>query len=254
MVDSGVLKAQNVPSICRMSQTSCITARRSELLHQNAHVAHAQRTQRCKYGEAVFVYQSGLNAAASPKNAGRRDGGFMKNRIELDFWAYPNEILNRMRREGVLCTVVDEASNHNIITLGWGQIGPFYHGHPVFAIAVTPQRHSWIFLEKVPEFVIAVPDDSLRRAVDLCGTLSGRDADKFKASGLTPVESSYVKAPSVLECPINIECRVYAKVSPPHFLLTPEHRKAPVEYQHTIYFAEVLGTFGWEADCGHRDP
>jgi flavin reductase (DIM6/NTAB) family NADH-FMN oxidoreductase RutF len=172
----------------------------------------------------------------------------MKNRIELNFWEYSNEILNRMREEGVLCTVTDKASNNNIITLGWGQIGPFYHDHPVFIIAIAPQRYSWHFLEEMPEFVIGVPDDSLRKAVEICGTLSGRDVDKFQAAGLTPAKSKYVSAPSILECPINIECRVYTTVIPPHLLLTPEHRKAPVGCQHTIYFAEVLGTFGWEPD------
>jgi hypothetical protein len=29
-------------------------------------------------------------------------------------------------------------------------------------------------------------------------------------------------------------------------LLTPEHRQRPIEQQHTIYFAEVLGTYGWK--------
>lgn len=170
----------------------------------------------------------------------------MKTRIELDFWEYPAEILSKMRKGGILCTVTDKASNNNIITLGWGQIGPSYHVHPVFTIAVTPQRYSWRFLEEIPEFVIAVPDDSLKKAAKTCGTLSGRNIDKFKAAGLTKVKSKYVKAPSILEAPINIECRIYNKISPPHMILTPEHRKAPLGNQHTIYFAEVLGTFGWE--------
>lgn len=104
----------------------------------------------------------------------------MENRIELNFWDHTNEILNRMRRKGVLCTVTDNASNRNIITLGWGQIGPFYYGHPVFIIAVTPQRYSWHFLEETSEFVIAVPDDSLEKATEICGTLSGRDIDKLR--------------------------------------------------------------------------
>ena len=172
----------------------------------------------------------------------------MKNRIELNFWEYSDVILNRLQNEGLLCVVTDKASNNNIITLGWGQIGPSYHGHPVFIIAVAPQRYSWHFLEEVPEFVIAVPDDSLGKAAEICGTLSGRDIDKFKTSGLTPATSKFVKAPSILECPINIECRIYTKVAAPHLLLTPEHRKAPVNRQHTIYFAEVLGTFGWETN------
>ena len=168
-----------------------------------------------------------------------------ESRIELDFWEHATEILNRMRSDGLLCTVVDTAGNVNVITLGWGQIGPFYHGHPVCTIAVTPQRYSWRFLEEVPEFVLAVPDDRLSEAASLCGTKSGRDMDKFKAAGLTPVPSAHVRAPSIAECPINIECRTYTSVQPPHLLLTPEHRKRPVGEQHTIYFAEVLGTYAY---------
>ena len=164
---------------------------------------------------------------------------------ELTFWDHTDEILERFRKGGVLCTVVDNRENINVITLGWGQIGPFYHGHPVLTIAITPQRYSWRFLEEVPEFVIGVPDDSLRSAADLCGTKSGRDMDKFKEAGLTPVPSQSVKAPSIKECPINIECRVYTTVRPPHLLLTPEHRKRPVAEQHTIYFSEVLGTYSY---------
>lgn len=172
----------------------------------------------------------------------------MIKRVEVNFWDNTNNIFDKMRKGGVLCTVVDKNENKNIITLGWGQTGPFYHGHPMFIIAVTPQRYSWHFLEEVPEFVIGVPDDTLKKATQICGTLSGRDIDKFKTAKLTSLSSKYVRAPSILECPINIECQIYTKIEPPHMLLTPEHRKAPIDHQHTIYFAEVLGTFGWEID------
>ncbi|HUV93729.1 MAG TPA: flavin reductase family protein [Anaerolineae bacterium] len=173
----------------------------------------------------------------------------MARREELSFWDCASEILARMRNGGVLCSVVDKAGNQNLLTLGWGQIGPAYHGHPIFVIAVTPLRYSWRFLEEVPEFVISVPDDSLAEAVDFCGTKSGRDYDdKFAAAGLTAIPSVHVAAPSIAEAPINVECRIYARIAPPHMLLTPEHRRRPLEQQHTIYFAEVLGTYRWEAD------
>jgi flavin reductase (DIM6/NTAB) family NADH-FMN oxidoreductase RutF len=169
-----------------------------------------------------------------------------RERIALDFWDCAGEILYRLRVGGVLCAVVDHVGRTNVLTLGWGQIGPFYHGHPVFSIAITPLRYSWRFLAEVPEFVIAVPNDSLQEAARLCGSRSGRDGDKFAAAGLTPVPAAHVRAPAILECPINVECRVYSRVHPPHTLLTPEHRQRPVEQQHTIYFAEVLGTYGWK--------
>jgi flavin reductase (DIM6/NTAB) family NADH-FMN oxidoreductase RutF len=170
----------------------------------------------------------------------------MKERRQLDFWDCAEEILSRMRNGGVLCTVVDNAGKQNIITLGWGLLGPHYYEKPILVIAITPLRYSWRFLEEVPEFVIAVPDDSLQEAAALCGSESGRDMDKFAAAGLTPVPSLHVRAPSILECPINVECRLYTKVAPPHMLLTATHRQRPVAQQHTIYFAEVLGTYGWQ--------
>jgi flavin reductase (DIM6/NTAB) family NADH-FMN oxidoreductase RutF len=175
---------------------------------------------------------------------------------QLDFWACTTEILNRMRPGGggVLCTVADQAGKQNLLTLGWGQIGPSYHDHPVFIIAVAPPRYSWRFLEEVPEFVIAVPDDTLRSAVDFCGTKSGRDLDKFKAARLTPVSSVHVRPPSIAECSMNVECRIYATLAPPHMLLTPEHRRAPLQNQHTLYFAEVLGTYRWKMNSGVPEP
>ncbi len=144
---------------------------------------------------------------------------------------------------GVLCTVTDGAGRTNVLTLGWGQIGPGYHGRPISTIAVTPLRYSWRFLEVCGEFVIAVPDEHLREAAALCGSRSGRDLGQFAAAGLTRVPSIHVRAPSILECPVNVERRVYARVAPPHLLLTPEHRRRPLTEQHTIYFAEMLGTY-----------
>jgi flavin reductase (DIM6/NTAB) family NADH-FMN oxidoreductase RutF len=170
----------------------------------------------------------------------------MHKRTSLDFWAHVHEILDRMRHGGVLCCVVGAEGETNLLTLGWGQIGPGYHGHPILTIAVTPLRYSWRLLEGGNDFTIAVPGDDLREAVALCGRISGRDGNKFEAAGLTPVPGLEVHAPSVLECPLNIECRIYARIHPPHMLLTPEHRQRPVEEQHTIYFSEVLGAYGWK--------
>ena len=163
----------------------------------------------------------------------------------LDFWENSSTILRQMQSKhgGIICCVVDNAGNTNAITLGWGLIGPHYHRNPIVAIAVCPPRFSFHFLEETGEFVLAVPGNDMRPAANLCGTKSGRDIDKFETAGLTRVPSQHVAAPSVAECPINAECRTYTKVSPPHFLLTEKHRESPIEQQHTIYFAEVLGTY-----------
>jgi len=80
----------------------------------------------------------------------------MKQRVEIAFPGCACEILNRLQNKGVLCTVVNEVGEQNVLTLGWGLIGRQHEGHPMFAIAVTPLRYSWRFLDQVPEFVIGV--------------------------------------------------------------------------------------------------
>ena len=152
----------------------------------------------------------------------------MKQRVESTFPEYARELFYRLQNKGVLCTVTNEAGERNVLTLGWGLIGRQHEGNPMFAIAVTPLRYSWSFLEQVPEFVIGVPDDALDEATVICGTRSGRELDKFAAAGLTPAPSLHVRPPSLIECPINIECRVYTRVAPPHMLLSPAHRQRPL--------------------------
>ena len=168
-------------------------------------------------------------------------------RRTIDFWLQAGKILQQFRQGGVLCSVTDKAGQLNLITLGWGLVGPSYHGNPVMAIAVTPERYSWHALEETDTFTIAVPDGRLSAAVAFCGSRSGRDVDKFKATGLTPVAGWQVPTCAVMECPVNLECRTYARVRPPHQLLTPEHRQRPLEKQHTIYFAEVVAAYEWGA-------
>jgi len=46
------------------------------------------------------------------------------------------------------------------------------------------------------------------READYFGIASGRDVDKFAATGLTPVRSEFVNAPYIEEFPLNLECKV----------------------------------------------
>jgi flavin reductase (DIM6/NTAB) family NADH-FMN oxidoreductase RutF len=129
------------------------------------------------------------------------------------------------------------------MTIGWGLYGWFYHSHAVAVVAVRPACHTFKLLDEVEEFVLCVPTEEMAEAVAFCGKESGRDFDKFKRTGLTPVPSTHVRPVSIAECLIHVECRIYHKQRAPHFILTPEHREKPLEAQHAIYFAEVLGTF-----------
>lgn len=68
-------------------------------------------------------------------------------------------------------------------------------------ISVRPERHSYDIIRRTGEFVINLTTEELARATDWCGVRSGRDHDKFRETGLTPVPATVVKAPVVAEAP-----------------------------------------------------
>jgi flavin reductase (DIM6/NTAB) family NADH-FMN oxidoreductase RutF len=57
-------------------------------------------------------------------------------------------------------------------------------------------------------YTLSVPSAEYVQQADYFGLASGRDVDKFKATGLTPVKSNLVDAPYVGEFPMIVECKV----------------------------------------------
>ncbi len=94
----------------------------------------------------------------------------------------------------------------NIITIAW--TGTLCSKPPQLGIGVRPHRHSHTLIRERGEFVVNVPSERLLEKVDYCGMVSGREVDKFEATGLTAAPASVLKTPIIAECPINIECRV----------------------------------------------
>lgn len=106
-----------------------------------------------------------------------------------------------------LITSVDAHGKPNIITLG--EVFNLSIREPVIVgIAIAPARYSHKLISEQREFVINLPPAELMPIVWGCGQCSGRDTDKFRRFGLTPIPATHVKPPLIAECPCNIECRV----------------------------------------------
>ena len=165
----------------------------------------------------------------------------------------------------VMVSVTDGEGNDNIITIAWA--GTVCTNPPMVSISVRPERYSYPILKETGEFVINLTTKELAFATDYCGVKSGRDVDKFKEMGLTPIPASEVKAPMIKESPVNIECKVrqilplgshdmfLADVVAVHAdekYMDEKHKfhleqAEPIIYSHGSYFGcgELLGTFGY---------
>jgi flavin reductase (DIM6/NTAB) family NADH-FMN oxidoreductase RutF len=102
------------------------------------------------------------------------------------------------------------AQKSNIITLAW--VGTVCSEPPSVGIGVRPDRFSHGLLEETGEFVVNLPRADQVDVLDFCGSVSGRDVDKWVACGLTPQPGTKVQTPLIAECPIALECKVSHKI------------------------------------------
>lgn len=165
----------------------------------------------------------------------------------------------------VMVSCQREGEKPNIITVAWA--GTICSDPAMLSISVRKERYSYDIIKETGEFVVNLTTKNLCRAADFCGVRSGRDVDKFKEMKLMPQPSEKVKAPGILESPVNIECKV-KEVIPlgTHDMFMAEiaavriddkymnetgkfelNSAGLVTYSHGEYFelGEKLGTFGF---------
>ncbi|MBP5473564.1 MAG: flavin reductase family protein [Bacteroidales bacterium] len=95
---------------------------------------------------------------------------------------------------------------YNILTVAW--TGTTCTNPAMCYISIRPERYSYEIIKRNGCFVINLTTAELTKATDWCGVKSGRDVNKFKETGLTPIPATIVSAPMIDESPINIECIV----------------------------------------------
>ena len=145
-------------------------------------------------------------------------------------------------KKSVLLTCGDlQAGKFNAMTIGWGAIGTMW-SKPAAWVAVRPSRYTFEFMEKYQDFTLTVFPDSFSAALSLLGTKSGREGDKIKESGLTPIPSMIVGSPTYQEAELSIEChKIYWQDLQPSNFLDPTIMKSyPNPNYHRMYIGEIL--------------
>ena len=165
----------------------------------------------------------------------------------------------------VMVSCGEYGGKSNIITAAW--TGTVCSDPPMVYVSLRQSRYSYDMIDGSGEYVINLVTEDLARAMDFCGVRSGRDIDKWKECGLTPVPSQSVKCPAIAESPVNIECRVTQKLElGSHHMFLAEVTAVRVDgkyldekgafhlndarllaYSHGTYFGpgKKLGTFGY---------
>ncbi len=100
----------------------------------------------------------------------------------------------------------DAQGKPNGMTAAWG--GICCSDPPCVAVSLRRATYTFGSLMQRRAFTISVPSQSQVKLADYFGLVSGRDTDKFAATGLTAVRSELVDAPYIAECPMVLECEI----------------------------------------------
>ena len=73
----------------------------------------------------------------------------------------------------------------NTMTASWGGIGVMW-AEPSATCYIRPQRYTKEFVDNSDYFTLCFFDESYRKALNLCGSTSGRDVDKIKEIVIRP--------------------------------------------------------------------
>lgn len=127
----------------------------------------------------------------------------------------------------------------NTMTASWGGFGIMW-GKDVAYIVIRPQRFTKEFIDNSESFSLTFLSDEYRKILTYLGTISGRDEDKIKKSGLNLIYNE--KTPYFNEGKIVILCKkLFAQeMNSDSFLVEGiKDNCYPESDFHTLYISEI---------------
>jgi flavin reductase (DIM6/NTAB) family NADH-FMN oxidoreductase RutF len=149
------------------------------------------------------------------------------------------QALRKQVQEGVFL-IVETGEKKNLMTIGWALSGYVWRRSTIM-VAVRNSRFTYGLIEKADSFTVGVPSGNMEKSLQICGSKSGRDIDKFRECRLETRPAKKVTTP-ILQIPgYHIECRITCKVPmDPKNMLPELETLYPARDYHTLYFGEIL--------------
>jgi flavin reductase (DIM6/NTAB) family NADH-FMN oxidoreductase RutF len=127
--------------------------------------------------------------------------------MSLQFEKIFAETIGKLKNPGLLLVSSNKHGKSNVMTIGWALIGIFF-GKPVFMVSIQASSKTCEFIEDSGEFTVNVPEDDMNETVEYCGTVSGREHDKFSECSLDLLKSRIIHVPIIAQCKWHYECKV----------------------------------------------
>lgn len=133
--------------------------------------------------------------------------------------------------------------SYNTMTASWGAMGELWNKDACF-IFIRPQRYTLEFTQREELFTLSFFGEEYKDALMFCGRNSGRDYDKAKETGLTPMEID--GSMSFKESEIVIVCKkLFSQdIDPEGFIdKSLDSKNYPQKDYHKMYVGEIVACY-----------
>ncbi|MEG1950059.1 MAG: DUF4468 domain-containing protein [Odoribacter sp.] len=153
----------------------------------------------------------------------------------------PGNIFKMLSEDWMLITAGND-QQFNMMTASWGGLGHVYN-KPIAFCMINPTRYTYQLMENNDTYTLSFYTETYRDALNYCGSHSGKDGDKVKGSGLTPITTP-IGSKAFSEAWMIIECRkLVAQQLTSESILNPEVKGKWGKDLHKIFIGEILNVW-----------
>lgn len=178
------------------------------------------------------------SAGDGPINIGHI-GDYMENSFtEIEPEMIADNIFRMIGSDWMLITA-GTPDSFNTMTANWGGLGYLWNKNVSYCF-IRHQRYTFEFMERSAAYTLSFFDEKHRKALEFCGAKSGKDVDKVKETGLTPVFDPsggiyFGEARLVIECN-----KIYSQdIDPANMVDKTINLFYPHKDYHRLYIGEV---------------
>lgn len=169
-------------------------------------------------------------------------GGILQGYKQIAPDKIPGNIIKMLSEDWMLVTAGND-QKFNMMTASWGGLGHLYN-KPVAFCFINPSRYTHQLLDNGDTYTLTFYTETYRDALKYCGSHSGKDGDKVKATGLTPITTPN-GSKAFGEAWLIIECR--KMISQPIYPNGMHDAKLKQEWEgkqtHTMYIGEIINVW-----------
>jgi len=165
---------------------------------------------------------------------------------EIPFDQFTSNVFKLWDKEWLALTSGDFKINQfNAMTVAWGSFGIMWN-KPFVMVVVRPTRHTFQFINQYDTFSLCGFPEEFHNLLSVLGSKSGRDTDKVKEVGLTPIQLEKIAAPGYAEADLIFQCRrmFWEDFDPSKFLDSSIESHYVKKDYHRLIFGEILRIHG----------